>query len=149
MATVFPSGCIGHRLAFPIASHSPRLELSHCVHTTNEPTRLSRHLQAGTMFTKTLRGATDCLQSRHNPPSPRVGKPRRSVARAAAIAGDLRSRVSAGSESLPLPVLPGNWDMVRVRTDHIPLQETRAERQTAEQPNGGRGRLALSGCAVA
>jgi hypothetical protein len=124
MATVFPSGCIGHRLAFPVASHSPRLELSHCVHTTNEPTRLSPHLQAGTMFAKTLRGATDGLQSRHNPPLPRVGKPRRSVARAAAIAGDLRSRVSVGSE-------------------------TRAERQTAEQPNGGRCRLALSGCAVA
>jgi hypothetical protein len=30
-------------------------------------------------------------------------------------------------ESLPLPVLPGKWDMPRVHTNHIPLQETRAK----------------------
>jgi hypothetical protein len=29
-------------------------------------------------------------------------------------------------ESLPLPVLPGNRDLVRVHTNHIPIQETRA-----------------------
>jgi hypothetical protein len=40
---------------------------------------------------------------------------------------DLRSGVPAGSESLPLPVLPGKWDMPRVHTNHIPLQETLAE----------------------
>jgi len=30
-------------------------------------------------------------------------------------------------ESLPLPVLPRKWDMVRVHTNHIPFQETRAQ----------------------
>jgi hypothetical protein len=34
-----------------------------------------------------------------------------------------------GLESLPLPVLPGNRDMVRVHTDHITIQETRTERR--------------------
>jgi hypothetical protein len=37
---------------------------------------------------------------------------------------DLRSDDGRGRESRPLPVLPGKWDMPRVHTNHIPLQES-------------------------
>ena len=47
------------------------------------------------------------------------------VRRPAPSAGSCLGR---GQESLHLRVLPGNRDMVRVRTDHIPIQETRAQR---------------------
>jgi hypothetical protein len=38
-----------------------------------------------------------------------------------------RAALGRGQELLPLPVLPGNWDMVRVHMDHIPIQETLAQ----------------------
>jgi hypothetical protein len=42
--------------------------------------------------------------------------------------GDLRSIRVRRRESLPLPVLPGNRDMVRVHKVQIPIRETRAQR---------------------
>jgi hypothetical protein len=53
------------------------------------------------------------------------------VRRPAPSAGSCLGR---GQESLPLPVLPGNRDMVRVHTDHIPIQETRGEQSPARKP---------------